>query len=117
MTAEDLAIGGHRPRYKLSRRQNAQPARPDLELHRAIPDQLAVDFHRHHFVAADAKLFGLEIIDLGRRDLRSEHDILQVADDIDVVQAFENDHIEQAVVHHRLFKKWETTAVKPAVAD
>src|SRR3954470_4641673 len=47
----------------LARRQDAQAAGPNLEFHRTIAHQLAINLHRHALLAGHAKPFGLEIFD------------------------------------------------------
>ena len=96
--------------------KHSQAAGADLKFHGTIADQLPVDLHRHDFLAGHAEPFRLEIFHLRRRDLRGEHDILQIPDDIDVIQPLENDHIEQAVVHNRLLEEREPAAIQPPVS-
>src|SRR5437773_809462 len=97
-------------------REYPQAAGANLKFHGTIADQLSVDLYRHDFLAAHPEPFRLEIFDLARRDLRGEHDILQIQDDIDVIQPLENDHIEQAIVHDRLLEEREPSAIQPPVS-
>ena len=47
-------------RGRLQRRQDSQPAGPNLEFYRAISDELTIDFHRNVFLAADAQAAAFE---------------------------------------------------------
>src|SRR5437763_4112962 len=101
----------------LQRREHAQATAADAKFHRTRPNELAVHFHRHLFLAAHSQVFRLKIFHVRRRDLRGENHVLQVADDFYVAQAFENNHVEQAVVDDGLFEERKPSAIKTAVAD
>ena len=79
-----------------------------MKFDRAIADQFAIDFHRHAFLAGDAQRGGLEVFHLGGSDLRTEDHVLQVADDLEVVEALENQDVEKAIIDDRLFEERES---------
>ncbi|SRR5581483_1198295 len=97
--------------------EHAQGFFPDLKLHRTDADQLAVELDRNVFVTGNTQAFRLEILDLRYANFRAEKNFLEVTNDFEVTELFENDDVEQAVVDHGLFKKWEWTAVAPAISN
>src|SRR5438552_10631887 len=97
---------------RLRRHQDPQLALVDLKFYRALPDQFAIDFHRNIFFARYPELFGLKIFDLGQTNLRAEQNVLQIFDDLEITELFEDDNIEQAIINHRVLKEWERTSIK-----
>src|SRR5262245_61245811 len=99
----------------LCRNEHAQLPFLDLKLHRALADELAVNFDGDIFGAGHAESFSLEIFDFGQTNLRAEDDVLHVLDDLEIAELLENDNVKQAVVNHGVLEKWERPAIKPSI--
>src|SRR5439155_19542818 len=83
-------------RARLRRRERCQNAERfflDLEVNRAIPSQLAVEFHRNILLACYAQVPGLEIFNLRDSNVRTEHYVLQIFDDFEITEPLEDDYI------------------------
>ncbi len=68
-------------------------------------------------VGDDAKLFRLEVGDVGEFRQRSKKRSAKIADESEVIHVFENVDVEQAVLDVRIAKEREGTAIEPAIAD
>lgn len=60
---------------------------------------------------------GLEVFDLGDPYVGTKHNVLEILDDFEIAQSFENDDIEQAVVDNSVFEERERSSVESPVSD
>ena len=54
---------------------------------------------------------------LPHADGRAEDHVLQIANNIEITDALENDHIEEPIIDKGAFKEWERSAVKAAITN
>ena len=59
----------------------------------------------------------MKVFDFRGSNFRTENNILQIFDDFQVTEAFEDNHVEQAIIVHGMFKKRKRSAVEPAITD
>src|SRR2546426_12248533 len=75
------------------RHQNAKCSLLDLEVNRTIPGQFAVEFHRNILLACYAQATSLEIFNLMDSNVRTKHNVLQIFDDFEISEPFEDNYI------------------------
>ena len=61
---------------------------------RAPADQFAIEFDWNILIAGYAQVPSLKIFDLGNPNVRTEHDILKIFDDLEITQPFEDDDVK-----------------------
>jgi hypothetical protein len=74
-----------------------------LEINRAVAGQFAVQFYRNILRARYAQPLSLKILNLRGANRRAEDHVLQIFDDFEVSEAFEDDYLKQAVIYERVF--------------
>jgi hypothetical protein len=62
----------------------------DLEINRTVAGQFAVQFYRNILLARNAQPLGLKIFNLRDANIRAKHNVLQILDDFEVAEPFEN---------------------------
>src|SRR5207302_2922939 len=103
-------------RSLLRRDKDAERSFLETELDWAIADELAIELNRHRLVALHPQSRRLKILNLRNANFRTEHDVLEIFDNLEIAEAFENDHVQLPVVNDGMFKKWKRSAIKPAVS-
>ena len=79
--------------------------------------QLAIEFHRHILLAGYAQVPGLKIFDFRDTNIRAEHDMLQILNDLQITQTSKGDYIQQPIVDDGMLEKRKWTSVQAAIAD
>src|SRR5207249_9604175 len=95
----------------------SEAAFPHPEFDWAVANQFAIKLDRDLFLGGNSKAFGLEIFQIGHGDGRAEDHILQIANNIEITDTLENDHIEEAIVDKGALEEREWSAVETAVAN
>jgi len=97
--------------------EHAKTAFPHPEFDRAVANQFAVNLDRDLFLGRNPDAFGLEIFQVRHADGRTENHVLQIANNIEITDALENDDIEETIIDQGALKEGERSAVEAAVAD
>jgi hypothetical protein len=84
---------------------------------RTVSNQFTVNLDRDFFLGGNPEAFALEILQVRHADGRAEDHVLQIANNIEITDALENDHIEEPVIDKGAFKEWERSAVKAAITN
>src|SRR5437763_17099984 len=100
----------------LPRHEDPKRSLLQAKFHRAITDQFTVQFDRDRLVALHTQSSGLEIFDLGNANIGTKHDVLQVFDDFEITQTFEDDYIQKAVIERGVFEKGKGAAIQTSIA-
>src|SRR6266705_3562981 len=87
--------------------QNAKRSFVESEFYRTIADPFAVDFDRHGLIALHSDPARLEIFNLLHANVGTKYYVLQIFDDLEITEPFEDDDVQKAIVDHGVFKKWK----------
>ena len=98
-------------------RQNAKRSLPDSKINRAITGEFAIQLQGDVLFAGYAQLPRLKIFDFRNFNVGAEYNVLQILDDFEIAEPFEDNDIKQTIVDDGLFKKWEGSSVKAAVSN
>src|SRR5438270_8562777 len=91
----------------LCRHEHAERSFFQTEFDRAVADEFAIQLYRHRLIAVHPQSRRLKILDLRNANFRTEHDVLEILDDLEIAEAFENDHVQFPVIDDGMFKKWK----------
>lgn len=97
--------------------EDAEAAGDYFEGDGEIAYDVAIDFDGDGAGAGDADLGGLEIFDVAEGGVIAQDDGLEVADDIEVAEIFEDEDVEHAIVDPGFLEEDEGAAVVAAIAD
>src|SRR4029078_6947156 len=86
-------------------------------INRAIARQLAIKLHGHVLLARYAQLPRLKIFDFRNLKDGAEHNILDIFDDFEIAEAFEDDDVKQTIINDSVFEKRERPSVKAAISN
>src|SRR2546423_2962413 len=101
----------------LAWRQDPERSLVKAKFHRAIADQFTVELHRHGLVAFHAQSPGLKIFDFRNANVRTEDDVLQIFNDFEIAETFEDDHIQEPVIEQGMFEKWKRTTIQTSIPN
>src|SRR5438046_10524757 len=99
------------------RRQNAKRSLPNSEINRAIAREFAIELKGNVLFARYAQLPRLQIFDFRNLNVGAEYNVLEILDDCEIAEPFEDHDIKQTIVHDSVFKTREGTSVKASGAN
>jgi hypothetical protein len=59
----------------------------------------------------------LKIFDFRNLNVGAEHNVLEIFDDFEIAEAFEDDDVKQTIINDSVFKKREGPSVKAAISN
>ena len=98
-------------------RQNAKRSLPNSEINRATAREFAIELKGNVLFARYAQLPRLKIFDFRNVNVGAEYNVLEILDDFEIAEPFEDDDVKQSIVDDSLFKEREGPAVKAPVAN
>src|SRR4029077_14434909 len=102
---------------KLAGRKHPETPFPHPKLHRAGPNQVAVDLDWHLILGGNGQAFGLKILQLRHANGRAEDHLLQITNNLEITDPLKYDDIEQTIVDKGAFEEWEWSTIKATVSD
>ena len=102
---------------KLAGRKHPETPFPHPKLHRAGPNQLAVDLDWHFVLGGNPQAFGLKILQFRHPYGRAEDYVLEISNNVEICHSLKDNDIEQAVIDDSAFKKWEWPTIKTTISD
>ena len=98
-------------------RQNAKRSLSNSEINRATAREFAIKLQGNVLFARYAQLPRLKIFDLRDFNVGAEHNVLEIFDDFQIAEPFEDDYVKQAIIGDSMFKKREGPSVKSPVSN
>src|SRR5207248_7633954 len=90
---------------------------PNSEINRAIAREFAIELKGNVLFARYAQLPRLKIFDFRNLNVGAEYNVLEILDDFEIAEPFEDHDIKQTIVDDSVFKKREGPSVKASVAN
>src|SRR4030095_5116313 len=82
-----------------------------------IAREFAIELQGNVLFARYAQLPRLKIFDFRNLNVGAEYNVLEISDDFEIAEPFENDDVKQAIINDSLFKKRQEHSVKAPVSD
>jgi hypothetical protein len=88
-----------------------------LEINWTVARQLAIELQGNVLFARYAQAPRLKIFNFGNANVGAEYNILEIFDDFQVAEPFEQDDVKQPVIYNRVLEKWERSSITAPVPD